>query len=113
MLRSPSISLHKVAQEKDIGLATTHKAVREKLKFFPYKVTKLVKTLVDITSNTFYKCTATLRTHCSCSLEVRSALDEPDFLVRVFTCFFFPPLSGISVGLRGCVPCLFGGCGGK
>jgi hypothetical protein len=39
MLRSPSKLLRKLAQEKDIGLATAHKAVREKLKLFPYKVT--------------------------------------------------------------------------
>jgi hypothetical protein len=39
MLRSPSESLRKLAQEKDIGLATAHKAAREKLNFFPYKVT--------------------------------------------------------------------------
>jgi transposase len=39
MLRSPSKSLHKLAQEKDIGLATAHKAVREKLNLFSYKVT--------------------------------------------------------------------------
>src|SRR5215510_3455136 len=30
MLRNPSKSLRKLAQEKDIGLATAHKAVREK-----------------------------------------------------------------------------------
>jgi transposase len=40
MLRSPSKSLRKLAQEKDIGLATAHKAFREKLNLFPYKVTK-------------------------------------------------------------------------
>jgi hypothetical protein len=28
-----------LAQEKDIGLATAHKAAREKLQLFPYKVT--------------------------------------------------------------------------
>jgi hypothetical protein len=28
-----------LAQEKNIGLATAHKAVREKLNLFPYKVT--------------------------------------------------------------------------
>jgi hypothetical protein len=39
MLRSPSKSLRKLAQEKNIGFATAHKAVREKLNFFPYKVT--------------------------------------------------------------------------
>jgi hypothetical protein len=40
MLRSPSKSLRrKLAQEKDIGLATAHKAVREKLNLFPFKVT--------------------------------------------------------------------------
>jgi transposase len=39
MLRSPSMSLRKLAQEEDIGLATAHKAVREKLQLFPYKVT--------------------------------------------------------------------------
>jgi transposase len=39
VLQSPSKSLHKLAQEKDIGLATMHKAVREKLNTFPYKVT--------------------------------------------------------------------------
>jgi hypothetical protein len=39
MLRSPSKSLRKLAQEKDIALATAHKAVREKLNLFPYKVT--------------------------------------------------------------------------
>jgi transposase len=39
MLRSPSNSLHKLAQENDIGLATAHKSVREKLNLFPYKVT--------------------------------------------------------------------------
>jgi transposase len=37
MLRSPSKSLRKVAQEKDIGLATAHKAVRKKLNLFQYK----------------------------------------------------------------------------
>jgi transposase len=42
MLRSPSKSLHKLAQKKDIGLATAHKAVREKLNLFPHKVTKPV-----------------------------------------------------------------------
>jgi transposase len=52
-LRSPSKSLHKLAQGKDIGLATAHKSVREKLNLFPYKVTKPVQTLVDITSNAF------------------------------------------------------------
>jgi hypothetical protein len=39
ILRSPSNSLRKLAQEKDIGLAIAHKAVREKLNLFPYKVT--------------------------------------------------------------------------
>jgi transposase len=39
MLRRPSKSLRKLAQEKDIRLATAHKAVREKLNLFPYKVT--------------------------------------------------------------------------
>jgi hypothetical protein len=39
MLRSPSKSLHKLAQEKDIRLVTTHKADLEKSNFFPYKVT--------------------------------------------------------------------------
>jgi hypothetical protein len=39
MLRSPSKSLCKLVQEKDIGLATAHKVVREKLNFFPCKVT--------------------------------------------------------------------------
>jgi transposase len=38
MLRSQSKSLRKLAQEKDIGLATAHKAVREKLNLFPYKL---------------------------------------------------------------------------
>jgi len=38
MMRSPSKSLHKLAQEEDIRLATGHKVVREKLKLFPYKV---------------------------------------------------------------------------
>jgi hypothetical protein len=36
MLRSPSKSLRKLAQQKDIGLATAHKAVREK--FEPEKL---------------------------------------------------------------------------
>jgi hypothetical protein len=39
VLWSPSNSLRKLAQEKDVGLATAHKAVREKLNLFPYKVT--------------------------------------------------------------------------
>jgi hypothetical protein len=39
MLRSPSKSLRKLAQEKDIRLATEHKVAREKLNLFPYKVT--------------------------------------------------------------------------
>jgi hypothetical protein len=39
MLRGPSQSLRKLAQEEDIGLATAHKSVREKLNLFPYKVT--------------------------------------------------------------------------
>jgi hypothetical protein len=37
VLRSESKLLRKLAQEKDIGLATAHKAVRGKLNFFPYK----------------------------------------------------------------------------
>jgi transposase len=37
MLRSPPKSLRKVAEKKDIGLATAHKAVREKLNIFSYK----------------------------------------------------------------------------
>jgi hypothetical protein len=41
MLRSQSKSLRNLAQEEDIGLATAHKAVREKLNLFPYKVTAL------------------------------------------------------------------------
>jgi hypothetical protein len=64
MLRSPSESLRNLAQEKDIGLATEHKAVREKLNLFPGKAAKLVQTLVDITYGTFYMCRATFRTHC-------------------------------------------------
>jgi hypothetical protein len=39
MLRSASKSLRKSTQEKDIGLATAHKAVRENLNLFPYKGT--------------------------------------------------------------------------
>jgi hypothetical protein len=39
MLRIPSNSLRKLAQENDIGLVTAHKAVREKLNLFPHKVT--------------------------------------------------------------------------
>jgi hypothetical protein len=39
MLRSPSKPLRKLAQEKDIGLATAQKAVQEKLNRLPYKVT--------------------------------------------------------------------------
>jgi transposase len=35
MPRSPSKSLRKLAQEKGIGLAKAHKAVREKLNLFP------------------------------------------------------------------------------
>jgi hypothetical protein len=69
MLRSPSKSLRKLAQEKDIGLATAHKAARTQIciKFLRIKlnVFRLVYTLLDITSNTFYKCTANFRTHCS------------------------------------------------
>jgi hypothetical protein len=39
VLRSPSKSLWKLAQEEDIGLATAHKEVCEKLQLFSYKVT--------------------------------------------------------------------------
>jgi hypothetical protein len=39
MLRSASKSLCKLAQEKDIGHVTAHKATREKSQLFPYKVT--------------------------------------------------------------------------
>jgi transposase len=39
ILPSPSKSLCKLAPEKDIGLATAHKSVREKLNLFPYKLT--------------------------------------------------------------------------
>jgi hypothetical protein len=38
-LRSSSKSLRKLAKEKNIGLATSHKVVRENLQLFPYKVT--------------------------------------------------------------------------
>jgi hypothetical protein len=41
MLRSPSKLLRKLVQEKDIGLATAHKEVREKLPLFPYKATEV------------------------------------------------------------------------
>jgi hypothetical protein len=41
MLQSPSKSLHKLVQEKDIGLTTAHEAVQEKLNLFPYKVTSV------------------------------------------------------------------------
>jgi transposase len=37
MLWSPSKSLRKLVQEEYIGLATAHKAVREKLNLSPYK----------------------------------------------------------------------------
>jgi transposase len=59
MLRSPSKSLRKLAQEKDIWLSTTHKAVRENLNLFPYKVTA-----VQELKPADHKCTATFRTHC-------------------------------------------------
>jgi hypothetical protein len=39
ILRSPSKTLRKLAQEEDVGFVTAHKAVREELKLFPYKVT--------------------------------------------------------------------------
>jgi transposase len=60
MLRSPSKSLRKLAQEEDIGLATAHKAVREKLQLFPYKVTAMQ----ELKPADQCKCTATFRTHC-------------------------------------------------
>jgi hypothetical protein len=41
-LQSPAKSLHKLAQEKDIRLATAHKAVQETVNLFPYKATKPV-----------------------------------------------------------------------
>jgi hypothetical protein len=64
MLQSQSKSLCKLAQGEDTELATAHKAVREKLNLFTCKITvvqelKPVQMHVDITSNTFYKCTAT------------------------------------------------------
>jgi hypothetical protein len=43
MQRGPSKSSLKLAQEKDIGLATAHKAVREKLNLFPFKLTSVQK----------------------------------------------------------------------
>jgi hypothetical protein len=43
LLRSASELLRKLAQEKNIGLATAHKAVREKLNLFPHKVTAVQK----------------------------------------------------------------------
>jgi hypothetical protein len=68
MLRIPSKLLRKLAQEKDIGLATTHKAVREKLKLFPYNVTA-VKELKSADNakriQHFYTCTAIFRTRCT------------------------------------------------
>jgi transposase len=39
MLRSPLKSLRNLAQEENIGLATAHKTVREKLQLFPHNVT--------------------------------------------------------------------------
>jgi hypothetical protein len=57
MLRSPSKSLHKLAQEKDIGLATAHKAFRENLNLFPYKVTavqELKPASIDCRGNHFH-----------------------------------------------------------
>jgi hypothetical protein len=39
MLQSPSNSLRKLVQQKDTGLATAHKTVREKLNLFPYNAT--------------------------------------------------------------------------
>jgi transposase len=43
MLRSPSKLLRKLAQEKNIGLATAPRAVQEKLNPFPHKVTAVQK----------------------------------------------------------------------
>jgi hypothetical protein len=39
ILRSPSKSLRKLAQEKDVGRPTARKAVWEKLNLFPYEIT--------------------------------------------------------------------------
>jgi hypothetical protein len=44
MVWNPSKSLHKLAQEKDMGLATAREAVREKLNLPPYKVTSGART---------------------------------------------------------------------
>jgi transposase len=55
MLRSPSKSLRKLAQEEDIGLATAHKAVREKLylqKLFANKI-KWVQACIDARGHHF------------------------------------------------------------
>ncbi|XP_076352672.1 uncharacterized protein LOC143248124 [Tachypleus tridentatus] len=38
VMQSPSKSLRKLAQQRDIGLGTAHKAVKKKLKLFPYKI---------------------------------------------------------------------------
>ncbi|XP_076373298.1 uncharacterized protein LOC143258180 [Tachypleus tridentatus] len=38
VMQSPSKSLRMLAQQHDIGLKTAHKAVRKKLKLFPYKI---------------------------------------------------------------------------
>jgi hypothetical protein len=43
MQRNPSKSMRKLAQKKNIGLATAHKAAREKFNLFPYKVTAVQK----------------------------------------------------------------------
>jgi hypothetical protein len=69
MLRSTSKLLGKLAQEKNIGHATAHKAVRDNSNFFPYKVPAVqVLKLVRIEARghhfqRFYKCTATFRTN--------------------------------------------------
>ncbi|XP_076330740.1 uncharacterized protein LOC143236352 [Tachypleus tridentatus] len=43
VMQSPSKSLRKLAQQHDIGLGSAHKAVKKKLKLFPYKIMAVQK----------------------------------------------------------------------
>jgi hypothetical protein len=53
----------------DISLYSSHKQICRKCLQIKLNGFRLVQTPMDITSNTFYRCTATLRTHCRRMME--------------------------------------------
>jgi hypothetical protein len=62
--RNRPLTLNELKTAITAYIRTSHKQICRKCLLIKLNGFRPVSTLVDITSNTFYKCTATFRTHC-------------------------------------------------